>query len=617
MATSLTELLHSRQALLADADREPGAPERLLIRSDLTGTMQLYELSPPDSPKQVTDLTEPVGSAFYLPGSRRAVAEVDRGGNERHQLYLIDLELATAEGPIAHERMVALTDDPRHGHHIAGISPDGKVVAYLSNKHNGVDFDLWTTDVDSGEHRLVYAGSSWLQPASGFSPDGRWISVHRPGPRPLDTDLVLIDNGTLQAQTVLEHPDEGAQVGAPAWISPTAFYVSANVGTDHARVVHFDLETGEARPIDRATDESVDTWDAEPITSADGSTLAVVENRNGASVISVGDSGRAGDATEVPLAEPGVVTSHLIRMPILSSDGAHLYLTLSSPRLAGDVWAWDRATGRTRRLTTSPAPVEAERLVATGAAELESFDGETIPLFTYRPESGPAVPPVVVLIHGGPESQSVLSFNPVIQGLVGAGYAVVVPNVRGSTGYGKRYASLDDTTRRLDSVRDLAAIHGWLGDNGFDSTKAALWGGSYGGYMVLAGLAFQPELWAAGVDIVGISDLVTFLENTSDYRRAHREREYGSLANDREFLASASPLRHADAICAPLFVIHGRNDPRVPVTEAEQLTRSLTARGVRCELVIYEDEGHGLARLANKLDAYPRALEFLGEVLGT
>jgi dipeptidyl aminopeptidase/acylaminoacyl peptidase len=134
--------------------------------------------------------------------------------------------------------------------------------------------------------------------------------------------------------------------------------------------------------------------------------------------------------------------------------------------------------------------------------------------------------------------------------------------------------------------------------------------------MVLAGLAFQPELWAAGVDIVGISDLVTFLENTSDYRRAHREREYGSLAHDRAFLASASPLRRADDIRAPLFVIHGRNDPRVPVGEAEQLTKSLVGRGVRCDLLIYEDEGHGLARLANRLDAYPRALEFLAEVLG-
>ena len=187
--------------------------------------------------------------------------------------------------------------------------------------------------------------------------------------------------------------------------------------------------------------------------------------------------------------------------------------------------------------------------------------------------------------------------------------------MRGSTGYGKRYASLDDTIKRLDSVSDLGAINRSLEQTGFDSRRAALWGGSYGGYMVLAGLAFQPDLWAAGVDIVGISDLVTFLENTSAYRRAHREREYGSLVHDRDFLASASPLGRADDIRAPLFVIHGRNDRRVPVGEAEQLVENLKRRGVRCTLRVYEDEGHGLARLANRLDAYPEAVAFLDEVL--
>jgi dipeptidyl aminopeptidase/acylaminoacyl peptidase len=161
----------------------------------------------------------------------------------------------------------------------------------------------------------------------------------------------------------------------------------------------------------------------------------------------------------------------------------------------------------------------------------------------------------------------------------------------------------------------LAALHDWLPSVGLDPQRAALYGASYGGYMVLAGLAFQPERWAAGVDIVGISDLVTFLENTSAYRRAHREHEYGSLAEDREFLISASPLRHADAIRAPLFVVHGRNDPRVPVSETEQMVARLRERKIPCELVIYEDEGHGLARLANRLDALPRAVAFLAEIL--
>jgi dipeptidyl aminopeptidase/acylaminoacyl peptidase len=221
----------------------------------------------------------------------------------------------------------------------------------------------------------------------------------------------------------------------------------------------------------------------------------------------------------------------------------------------------------------------------------------------------------VIVIHGGPESQAVLAFSTVVQSLVGAGYAVIVPNVRGSTGYGKRYSALDDTIKRLDSVKDLASIHAFLSGAGFDDRRAVLWGGSYGGYMVLAGLASQPDLWAAGVDIVGISDLVTFLENTSDYRRAMREREYGSLDHDREFLAAASPLRRANVINAPLFVVHGRNDPRVPVSEAEQLVAAVRERGLRCELLIYEDEGHGLARLANRLDAYPKAVAFLDHVL--
>jgi len=246
-----------------------------------------------------------------------------------------------------------------------------------------------------------------------------------------------------------------------------------------------------------------------------------------------------------------------------------------------------------------------------------SFDGEQIPVFLYRPRTTEATPPVVVWVHGGPESQYVPSFNPVIQYLVARGYAVAAPNVRGSTGYGKRFSQLDDRRKRLDSVADLAALHDWLrGTGGVDGGRAALFGGSYGGYMVLAGLAFQPERWAAGVSVVGISSLKTFLENTAAWRRKFREREYGSLADDADFLLEASPLTHADAIRAPLFLIHGENDPRVPVGEARQIYDLMRAKGIRSELLIYPDEGHGLAKLKNRLDAYPKAADFLDEVLG-
>jgi dipeptidyl aminopeptidase/acylaminoacyl peptidase len=221
----------------------------------------------------------------------------------------------------------------------------------------------------------------------------------------------------------------------------------------------------------------------------------------------------------------------------------------------------------------------------------------------------------VLHIHGGPEGEAQQLFSAIIQALALSGVDVLVPNVRGSAGYGKRWYSLDDVELRLDSVADLAAIHAWLPEAGLDPTRSVLWGGSYGGYMVLAGVTMQPDLWAGGVDIVGISSLITFLENTSGYRRAYREREYGWLDKDREFLAKASPITHLDDLRAPLFVIHGANDPRVPLSEAEQIKAALDERGIECELKVYADEGHGLAKRANRMDAYPAAFDFLDRIL--
>lgn len=604
-------LLRTRSAILADVEPAGERPERLLVRANLSGTMQLSQLRDGDL-VALTALPEPVGGARYLPGSRRAVLEIDRRGNERHQLYLLDLD-AAARLPVRRmDQLHALTCEAHCGHRLAGVSPDGRQIAYLSNRANGVDFDLWICDLPTETHRCCWASGAFCQPGSGFSPDGRLVSVLRPGERPLDLDLVLVDVGTGEARIMLEHPHQAALVGPPAWVGDTAFYAASNAGGEFCTIVRHDATAGTSARLPGVGEQ----WDAEVLASADQSTLLVIENRDGASRMRLHDAATGAPGAPVPVPEPGVVSSHSIDHPRLSADGSRVYYTLSTPRLAGDVFVHDARSGETRRLTSSPAELPADELVSPESARVASFDGEEIPLLVFRPRSEEPRPPVVVVVHGGPESQAMRSFNPEIQGLVLAGYAVVAPNVRGSTGYGKRYAALDDTTRRLDAVRDLRAVHGFLGAAGLDPERAALWGGSYGGYMVLAGLAFQPDLWAAGVDIVGISDLVTFLQNTADYRRAHREREYGSLRGDRAFLAEASPLRHADAIRAPLFVIHGLNDPRVPVGEARQLVDNLRRRGIPCALTVYEDEGHGLARLANRLDAYPRAIAFLDDVLG-
>jgi dipeptidyl aminopeptidase/acylaminoacyl peptidase len=189
---------------------------------------------------------------------------------------------------------------------------------------------------------------------------------------------------------------------------------------------------------------------------------------------------------------------------------------------------------------------------------------------------------------------------------------VLAPNVRGSSGYGKTYLHLDDVRKRMDSVADLAHAVYWLRDSGrVDATKIAVYGGSYGGFMVLAALTTYPDLWAAGVDLVGIANFVTFLENTGPWRRHLREAEYGSLANDREFLEEISPIKHVDRIKAPLLVIHGANDPRVPISEAEQMVRRLHDLGRMVEFIWLEDEGHQIAKLKNKLLVYPKVSSFL------
>ncbi|MHB1986953.1 MAG: S9 family peptidase [Acidimicrobiales bacterium] len=605
----LRDLLQSRSARALDEDREG----RLLVASDLPGTFQLYELD--DGLRQLTDFAEPV-SGRYVPASRHVIVQMDTGGNERHQLYLLD-----AEDPPGSEvsQLRSIANSPEHVHRILGVRPDGGQLAFSSNKRNGIDFDVYLLDLETLEENLVYSKGGWVQEASGYSPGGRYLSFLLPGSRPLDSDLLLVDLRSGSVLRPLPHPDQAALLEAPAWAGEEAFFVSTNVDRDTAAVLYYDMATQSSETVLEGE------HDLECFTSRDGTSLVVVANAGGRSQADIYDVHRVGarlqlgPRRELPLPGDGVISASLLTPPPLVGDkGTHVTYSFTSPLTPGDVWR-SGPGGRPERLTHSPGPDPVtDGLVEPSVGSVSSFDGETVPLFCYRPAvTGHAVEllPVVVVIHGGPESQSVLSFNPVVQALVARGFAVLVPNVRGSTGYGRRYASLDDTVRRLDSVKDLAAIHSWLESAGLDPKRAALYGGSYGGYMVLAGVAFQPELWAAGVDIVGISDLATFLENTSGYRRAHREREYGSLVDDRAFLEAASPLRRADDIEAPLFVIHGENDPRVPVSEARQLVSSLERRGIAHELLVFADEGHGLAKLANRLVAFPRAIAFLEEHL--
>ena len=590
----LRDLLEMRTAAPADFSDDGSV---VLVSSDLGGTAQLY-LQPLGGGElaQLTDEPEPV-AGFFLPGSRRVLLQMDEGGNELEQLYVLDLD---ADGAKPEPFVV----EPGVFHRTPSASRDGRLLAYACNRRNGVDWDVVVRDLASGEERIVFAEGGWCQVA-GFSPDGSLLAVLKLTMRSGDNDLYLVDVASGESFSAVPHEDD-SEIGPPAWLpSGEVFFFATSVGRDTLGIARYALA---ARSWSYVVEED---WDLGCAIDEAGRNLVVSWNLDGYTRLELRDPQTLELRREVELPGRGVADA-----VTPSRDGQRLAYLFTSPLVAGDVWVCDTDTGKSERLTVSPSGVSPAELVEPELHRFESFDGESVPLFLYRPPA-PEPAPVVIMVHGGPEAQLRPIFNPLAQYFATNGYAVAAPNVRGSTGYGKRYEHLDDIRKRLDSVRDLVSLHDWLSTaDGIDASRAVLYGGSYGGYMVLAGLAFHPDRWAAGIEIVGISSLVTFLENTAAWRRAVREREYGSLEHDREFLLEVSPLTRVEEIRAPLFIIHGANDPRVPVGEARQIHRSLTERGVPCELLVYDDEGHGLKRLRNRLDAYPKAADFLSRVLG-
>ena len=564
----------------------------LLVTSNETGIDQLYEIpAEGGAPVPVTSHAERV-SGLYVPGTRSAVVQTDAGGDERHQLYLVDLDT---------REMTPLVVEPSLIHNLGAVSRDGRLVAYTCNRRNGVDFDVYVRDLRSGDERCVYDQGGMCM-AFGFSFNGKRLAFSRPGDAPMDSDVLVADLDSGSVAMVAPHAEPAAAGGA-VWSPDGSLYFTTNADRDWAGVARWMPDGAWSYVLEREADLSCQV-------SPDGRHLLVVENREAGHVLRLHERESLAEEAAIALPEAGLALG-----PRFAHDGGRLWFGLVTAAEPPDVWCYDIAAGELTRVTHSAREVPPETMVRPTNHWVSSFDGERLQVLLHRPVGAADGLPAVVLVHGGPEGQSTVAFNPMIQYLVARGYAVAVPNVRGSTGYGKRFYGLDDVRKRLDSVRDLASVHAWLGDVGVDTRRVGVWGGSYGGYMVLAALCFQPDLWAAGVDIVGISNFVTFLENTGAYRRRHREREYGSLAEDRDFLREISPLTHADRISAPLFIIHGANDPRVPLSETRQIEASLRGRGFDCPVLVYGDEGHGLAKLKNRLDAYPQAVDFLDRTL--
>ncbi len=583
--------------------------KRLSFLSDITGVAEVWSVPVdvhamrPAWPEQLTFRGERVAGAEFSPVEDVLLLTADTGGNELTQLYTLH-----GDGSV----VTALTDQPAIIYTSAIWSPDGKRIAYRSNERDRHYFDIYERELASGEVRCLLQHNGTNEVIS-YSPDGKQVLVSRSESNVRDW-LLLVDTETGEMRMLTPETSEGtAEHRFPAWSvdgdGKRGLYLLSNRGRQFQTLAWLDLATTEMTYLRE------NKWDSEALAlTHDGTRMALVMNQNGYSKLELFDVAQGYRARQGLPSPMGVLPPGVMRELSWSRDGRRLAFTLDSANDASDIWVWDVEERALWRATQSAmGGIPRSTFATPSLVHYPTFDGRQIPAFLYLPKTEQARNlPVVVYVHGGPEGQSRPLFSPIMQYLVSRGYGVLVPNVRGSTGYGYEYQSLDDVRLRMDSVRDLQYAALWLGERGIaDPKRIAVMGGSYGGFMVLSAVTTYPEIWAAGVDIVGVANFVTFLENTGPWRRKNREAEYGSLEHDREFLEQISPIRSVDRITAPLFVVHGANDPRVPVGEAEQIVAALQRRNVPVEYMRFADEGHGLVKRANRLVAYPAIARFL------
>ncbi|MCO8244458.1 S9 family peptidase [Haladaptatus sp. AB643] len=577
------------------------AGERLCFLLNTTGVPQVWQLDEPRSwPRQLTFDDERVTFISQSPERDEFVFGMDDGGNERQQLFRLD-----GDG----ETITPLTAMPDAKHRWGGWNSDGSQFAFTSNRRDNAVFDVYVQDRDgTGEDaELVYEGDGWLSLA-GWSPDDEKLLVIE-SHSSFDQDLSVLDIESGALEHVTPHEGNVRYQGVNWGPNGEALYLVTDDGADTMYLARLDLDSLDVELVEEGGEWNVDGLSLHEDTGR----LVYSRNVDGYTELTVGELTDDTTIREFPTPNlPRGIAGGVSFDP----DAERFAIGATGSTDNTNVYVVDVETGEAERWTeASTAGLPTESFVRPKLVHFESFDGRKIPAFFSVPGGAKAgETPVIVDIHGGPEGQRRPSFHPVKQYFLNRGYAYFEPNVRGSSGYGKEYTHLDDVEKRMDSVADIEAGVEWLHDQrAVDPDRIVAMGGSYGGFMVLAAITEYPELWAAGIDIVGIANFVTFLENTGDWRRELREAEYGSLEDDRDFLESVSPINNIQNIEAPLLVLHGENDPRVPVDEAEQIAEEAAEQGVPVEKLVFPDEGHGFTKLENRIEAYTKTAEFLEE----
>jgi dipeptidyl aminopeptidase/acylaminoacyl peptidase len=577
----------------------------MLITTRFADSMQLHLVkSPGAARRQLTFLPEPVGGGRFQPKTGACIVfSQDTGGGEFYQLYRYDVT----------DGRITLLTDGKSRNTGARWSQNGKQLAFTSTKRTGKDNDVWLIDPLKPESaKLLHevSGGGWS--IEDWSHDGEtlllgeYVSVN-------ESHLYLLDIRSGATAAITPAGEKGVAYGNARFSgSGKTILATTDKNAEFQRLVEMDFNGKILRVLTVKAKWDVDEFELSP----DGNTIAYILNEDGVGVLHLmnAKSGKELKAPKLPLGIPSGLEWH--------ENGRDLGFNFVSAKSPNDAYSVDVKTGKVERWTESETGgLDAQQFVEPELVKLKSFDGLQISAFVYRPDPKkfPGKRPVIVNIHGGPEGQS----RPIFQArnnyfMNEMGVAVIFPNVRGSVGYGKTFVTLDNGFNREDSVKDIAAVLDFIkSDSALDGTRIAVTGGSYGGYMSLACMEHYADSLRCGIDVVGISNFLTFLKNTQDYRRDLRRVEYGDERDPKmaEFLEKISPTTNVKKITKPLFVVQGKNDPRVPVTEAEQMVKAIRDNGGTVWYLMAKDEGHGFAKKRNADYQFLATIQFYREFL--
>lgn len=547
-------------------------------------------------PQQLTSFTDNTPRALlWTPDGQHLFFQADQNGDEQHQLYQLSARGGWPE---------ALTNRLDRQYNLSDITSDGRWLACADNEEDPSNMEVVIRDLHSGEKKRLSA-VGFRFPTS-WSPDGRYLLIAHLIAN-TDQDIYLYETATGALTNVTPHEGEIIFFTGPWAADSSGFYIITNQGREFNGLAFYNLAEGKWDWV------QTPEHDIEQVAvSKDGSTLVWCQNEDGASKL-YGQDLHTGERLQLPPLPLGVVNTL-----DLSPDGKRLAFVMARPLEASNLFELDLQTGETLRLGQSMlGGIDPADLVEPELVHFDTWDGRTIPAWLYKPQgTGPF--PVILSIHGGPEAQErpVYNYNGFYQYMVNRGFGVLAPNIRGSTGYGISYQKLIHRDWGGGELKDIEHAAKYLqGLDWVDRNRIAIFGGSFGGFATLSALTRLPQYWAVGVDIVGPSNLVTFVKSVPPFWKHFMKRWVGDPDEDGALLMERSPITYVDQIRAPLLVIQGAKDPRVVKAESDQMVERIRKNGGDVRYFVDENEGHGTTRRENTLKWYRMIVDYLEEQL--